>query len=276
MTRRGVIIVAGGSGTRMGGGIPKQFLKVGGKEILVWCVEAFLRAAAACEIVIVLPEGEHERWAEICIENGLEYNFKVCSGGATRFDSVRNGLATLGECDYIAVHDGARPLVSDSLIAGCFAEAEMYGNAIPAVRPVDSFRVIGCEEKNESNSSSPEAQHCVGSAPTPGKDGICRTSDKNNDLPHKGTDTRDNGGIEAHIIDRDRLLAIQTPQVFRAGVLREAYRVEYSAEFTDDASVVEHYGAGLHFCEGEYSNIKITTPDNIIFAEALFNSKKRQ
>lgn len=218
-----VIIVAGGSGSRMGADIPKQFLKLNGTPILAITLRRFLDALPGCSITVVLPEAEIPRWKAICAKEGLEGTHMVCAGGNTRFASVLNGLATAGDCDYIAVHDGVRPLVSPDMIRRCISTAATYGTAIPAVRPVDSFRRL----------------------------------------------TEDDGG--SHPIDRERLRAIQTPQVFRADLLLKAYSQPYRHEFTDDASVVEAYGTRITLCEGERSNIKITTPEDLCIAEALLS-----
>jgi 2-C-methyl-D-erythritol 4-phosphate cytidylyltransferase len=226
--KTGIIIVAGGSGVRMGAGVPKQFLRIGSREILALTLEKFRAALPDAEIVVVLPEEYTAVWNEIVRHDSLEGTHGVCTGGATRFESVRNGLNALGECDIIAVHDGVRPLVSVEMIRRCVDMAREHGTAIPVVEPVDSFRIL----PENASVKSPE--------PT-----------------------------QAEIIDRRRLRAVQTPQVFRAGLLREAYGAEYSAEFTDDASVVERHGACLAFCAGEYRNIKITTPDDMLFAEAV-------
>lgn len=223
-----VIIVAGGSGSRMGADIPKQFLKLNGTPILAITLRRFLDALPGCRITVVLPEGEIPRWEAICAEEGLEGTHMVCAGGNTRFASVLNGLDTAGDCDYIAVHDGVRPLVSPDMIRRCISTAATYGTAIPAVRPVDSFRRL----------------------------------------------TEDDGG--SHPIDRERLRAIQTPQVFRADLLLKAYSQPYRHEFTDDASVVEAYGTRITLCEGERSNIKITTPEDLCIAEALLSRSECQ
>lgn len=221
--RTGVIIVAGGTGTRMGGDLPKQFIPVAGKEVLVWCLQKFIDTLPDSEIVVVLPGREITRWKKIAAKHGLEGTHRTASGGRNRYNSVKNGLAVLGDCDLIAVQDGVRPLLSADMIRRCVATARKHGSAIPVVEPVDSFRIMG--------------------------DGGCG------------------------IVDRSLLRAVQTPQVFRADILREAYDAEYSTAFTDDASVVERYGARLAFCQGEYRNIKITTSEDLLVAGALLSAQ---
>lgn len=142
MTDTGVIIVAGGSGSRMGADVPKQFLPLCGVPILALTLKRFIEALPKSKIIVVLPETETTRWEEICREEGLQGTHTVCGGGATRFESVKRGLNVLGKCNYIAVHDGVRPLTSKDMILRCMDTARLYGNAIPAVKPVDSFRQI--------------------------------------------------------------------------------------------------------------------------------------
>jgi 2-C-methyl-D-erythritol 4-phosphate cytidylyltransferase len=220
----GVVIVAGGVGNRMGASVPKQFLKIGYVYILEQTLRAFLGVAG--EIVVVLPADQHERWAAIVAERGLQGTHKVCSGGATRFESVRNGLAALGdECDLVAIHDGVRPLVSEQMILRGVEVAKKKGSAIPIVAPVDSFRIEG------------------------------------------------EGGLE--VIDRSRLRAIQTPQIFDKKLLGEAYDTPPSERFTDDATVIERLGITLGYYEGERSNIKITTPEDLAIAEALMGLQQK-
>ncbi len=222
MSKTGVIIVAGGTGTRMGSEIPKQFLRVRGKEVLVYTLEKFLGALAGAGIVIVLPQEYFHLWESIADKHGLRGTHRVCAGGENRFMSVKNGLAVLGPCDIIAIHDGVRPLLSEEMIKKCFDIAAAEGTAIPVVEPADSFRML--------SDGYPE------------------------------------------IISRANLRAVQTPQVFREDIIRKAYETEYLPRFTDDASVVEHSGVRLVFCEGEYRNVKITRPEDMLFAEAVISS----
>ena len=246
MGERIAIIVAGGSGVRMGAEVPKQFLSLCGRPILVRTVEKF--AGLADRVVVVVPAASGFDFAGE-LPNGVE----VCTGGATRFESVRNALTHItstacaagksethahagaiadaqppanrtydGSCASgksethacVAIHDGVRPLVSRGLIERAFAEAGVHGTAVPYVTPVDSFRLDG--------------------AP----------------------------------VDRGKLMAIQTPQVFRLDILLDGYALADEG-FTDDASSVEAAGHTLHFIEGERENIKITTHSDLKTAEAL-------
>jgi 2-C-methyl-D-erythritol 4-phosphate cytidylyltransferase len=132
----------------MGGTVPKQFIRIGGTEILVWTVGKFLRALGNPEIMVVLPPDEIERWVGIAARNGLAGLHKVCAGGNNRFESVRNGIEALGECRcrYIAVHDGVRPLLSEQMIKRCVSHAVKNGSAVPVTEPVDSFRIMDGSE----------------------------------------------------------------------------------------------------------------------------------
>ena len=140
--QRSTIIVAGGSGRRMGGPIPKQFMLVKGKPLLCWTIEAFHAFDPAMPIVVVLPEAQIPIWKALCIGHGFVIDHQVVAGGEERFHSTRNGLAVVQGDGVVAVHDGVRPLVSKELIARCFAAAEEHGAAIPVVPITSSVRLV--------------------------------------------------------------------------------------------------------------------------------------
>lgn len=222
MKKKGIIIVAGGAGTRMGTQIPKQFLDIGGKPILTYSVCAFRKAFPDADIVVALPSEHIELWAEICLKNNIPVH-KICEGGETRFESVKRALAELDEeCRFIAVHDGVRPLATQELIWRVFDTAKKHGTAIPALEVTDSIRCL-----TESSSYN---------------------------------------------VNRSALRAVQTPQAFRADILRTGYERAAGDNFTDDASVVESIGYNIMLCEGERRNIKITTPVDITIAEAIMDN----
>lgn len=215
----GIIIVAGGSGKRMGGSLPKQFSLIGGKPILARTINAFHKALPTSRIVVVLPAEQIEFWRNYSSRFEVAKH-SIVEGGAERFYSVRNGIEALSDAvDLIAIHDGVRPFASKAMILRAVECAAKNGSAIPVVEAVDSFRQI------------------------------------------------DNEG--SHIIPRSTLRAVQTPQIFAAPIIRAAYDTEFRAEFTDDASVVEFSGEKVSLCEGERSNIKITTPADLSIAEAI-------
>lgn len=224
-----VLIVAGGRGLRMGGDLPKQFIPLGGKPVLMHTLAAFHRWDASAELVLVLPEEHQAYWKMLCKEIGCPVPHRIVNGGETRFHSVRNGLRCISECmgmdpemhehALVAVHDGVRPFVAPEVIGRCFKEAEVSEAAIPVVPVVDSLR------------------ECTGGS--------------------------------SHPVDRSRFRAVQTPQVFDADLLVDAYDQPYTEAFTDDASVVEAFGHRIVTVPGNPENIKITTPFDLIVAEAL-------
>ncbi len=142
-SRVAVIIVAGGSGKRMGAAVPKQFLELSGRTVLELSLERFREALPGARIIVVLPEAEMPRWQEICRAGGIDGTHEAVAGGATRFQSVMRGLAAVGDAELVAVHDGVRPLASADLLRRCVAVAREHGSAVPVVRPVDSFRTVG-------------------------------------------------------------------------------------------------------------------------------------
>jgi len=217
-----VIIVAGGSGSRMQTRLPKQFLPLGGRPILMHTVDRFAEAIENCRIVVVLPQSHIAYWKDLCRTYGFVRPHTICEGGPNRFESVRRGLAHIGDAEIVAVHDGVRPLVSREIILRTVEDARRFGAVIPVVSPVDSLR--------------------------------------------------ETDGSASRIVDRSRFRIVQTPQTFRASVLRKAYERTHDERFTDDASVVEACGYEIHLCQGAYSNIKITTPVDRVMAEALLRS----
>lgn len=203
----------------MGGTLPKQFRIVGGEPLLVRTINTFAAALPAARIVVVLPAEYIDFWHNLTSRFTVARH-SVTAGGRQRFHSVKAGLAALpDDTGYVAVHDAVRALCSKKLIIRALQCAVEHGSAVPALAPVDSFRVVG-----------------------------------------------DSG---SHIINRSTLRIIQTPQIFRYADLRRAYEVEYDPAFTDDASVAERAGITVTLCEGERNNLKITTPEDLITAEAV-------
>ena len=142
MAQRGVIIVAGGSGRRMGASLPKQFMMLGNEPILARSINRVHEALPAAEIVVVLPEEHVALWKNIAARFDVAPH-KIALGGKERFHSVRNGIVALGEeVQYIAIHDAVRPLVSKKLIIKLMLEAETHSTVIPVVAPADSYRTV--------------------------------------------------------------------------------------------------------------------------------------
>ena len=223
-SKRYAIIVAGGSGKRFGSEMPKQFLPLDGKPVLMRTIEKFDQAGAA--IVVVLPVEHQEMWMSMCKDGNFAVSHTIADGGKTRFESVKNGIAAienLADGNLVAVHDGVRPLASVELINRCYDTAQETGSAIPVVNPSDSIRQV-----------------------------------------------MDDGTSQQLL--RSSLRAVQTPQTFKAELLRGAYDVEESPLFTDDASVIEAIGHKVALVEGEIANIKITTPIDMVIATELLKN----
>jgi 2-C-methyl-D-erythritol 4-phosphate cytidylyltransferase len=214
----GAIIVAAGSATRMEG-LDKLFTRVGGRPLLAHAVGAFEDCREVHRIVVVLSEDNLERGRQMLAGQPFTKLAGVCSGGARRQDSVHCGLETLGEIDYVAVHDGGRPLVKPGMIARGLEAARETGAAAPIVPLIDTIKEVGDD------------------------------------------------GTVVRTLDRSRLWATQTPQVFRYDLLMRAHR-EITADVTDDAAMIEMLGVAVKTYEGRRRNIKITTPDDMAMAEA--------
>ena len=139
-----VIIVAGGKGLRMGGEIPKQFLPIGGKPVLMRTMERFHEYDPALKIILVLPKDQQEFWQELCRKHDFKIMHQVANGGETRFQSSKNGLALIPDEDegVVAIHDGVRPFVSTDVIERCFDAARDDFAAIPVMPVTDTLRYI--------------------------------------------------------------------------------------------------------------------------------------
>ncbi len=217
------LIVAGGKGTRIKTKLPKQFLELKGKPILLHTIEAFYRYSQKIEIIVVLPEDDFELWEAICKKFHFNKPLILQKGGETRFQSVRNGLNKIEGPGLVAIHDGVRPLVSEDIIGASFRLAAVHQSAVAAVRLKESIRIT-----DQDNTKA---------------------------------------------VDRSRFRLIQTPQTFDVALIKQAYEMKEDTSLTDDASVAEKSGHVISLFEGSYENIKITTPEDLIVAEALLNSK---
>lgn len=217
MIKKYAIIVAGGSGSRMKSDLPKQFLQINNKPILMHTMEKF--AIDNIEIILVLNVDFHEYWLKLCREYDFSIPHLLVNGGNNRFESVKNGLSKITSKSIIAIHDAVRPLISSDKIRFAFEKAEELGNAVLSVVSRDSVRRIQ--------------------------------------------------GDTSSIINRDEIHLIQTPQIFHSELLHKAYKERFRNEFTDDASVVERIGVKINLIEGEYTNIKITYPEDLKIATTL-------
>lgn len=221
--REYALIVAGGKGTRINSEVPKQFLKLHGRPILLWTLDAYYRYSDKIRIILVLPRDDFDTWHQIAREYGFNKTVILQEGGQTRFQSVKNGLSRIQTDGLVAIHDGVRPLVSESIIAASFRLAEAHQAAVAAVRLKESLRVVD--------------QH--------------RTLS----------------------VDRSKFRLIQTPQTFQVSLIKKAYEIDEDDTLTDDASVAERAGISVSLFEGSYENIKITTEEDLLIAEALLKKK---
>ena len=136
------IIVAGGKGERMNADIPKQFLEIKGKPILIHTLETFMNFDASLQLILVLPAAQFEFWKTLCKKHALNIPHQIVAGGQTRFQSVKNGLDAVKVPAIVAIHDGVRPLVSKETISRCFDAAAKFGAAIPTMDSIESIRFV--------------------------------------------------------------------------------------------------------------------------------------
>ena len=142
MIQKVVIIVAGGKGERMKAVVPKQFLEIKGRPILMYTIEVFHDFDPEIQIVLVLPADQIDVWKSLCKKHAFTLTHTIECGGSTRFHSVKNGLTAVSIPSLVAVHDGVRPLVSVETINACFDAASEYGTAVPVIDAIDSIRKI--------------------------------------------------------------------------------------------------------------------------------------
>lgn len=219
----GVVVVAAGRGTRMGTKESKQYLRLADKPILVHTLELFQRMDLIREIALVVGGEDIDRCRGWVRQYGLSKVAHVLEGGAERQHSVLRGLRSLSESEWVMVHDGVRPLVSETSVEACCKAALAAGASVLAVPVKDTIKQV------------------------------------------------DGDGVIVATPDRSSLWAIQTPQAFRRELLLEAHERAREDGFlgTDDAMVVERLGHPVKVAEGEYTNIKITTPEDLPYAEFL-------
>jgi len=219
------VIVAGGSGSRMGNEIPKQYLSLLGKPVLQHTLEAFIHSLDQVWIILVVHPLHMQQARSVSTFVQSPHHVDIVQGGSTRFLSVKAGLDRIDDPDAIVfIHDAVRCLVSPALIQSCLKATLKNGNAVPAVTSVESIRI-----QTEEGS---------------------------------------------HSLDRQTAKLVQTPQTFRAGLIKSAYAVAPHDHFTDDATVLESTGAAVHLVEGERANIKLTWPVDMLLAEQLLSINK--
>lgn len=226
MEKVAAIIVAGGSGKRMGMSIKKQYILLKDKEVLAHTIEKFNNSKEIDEIVVVVGEEEIET-TQINIIEKHHYTkvTKVVAGGKERQDSVYNGLISLGkDVKYVMIHDGARPFIKRETIKKTLEVTKEKKACVVAVPVKDTIKIVNIEDK------------AIKDTPV-----------------------------------RETLWSVQTPQAFEKGLLMEAYKYgkEKDLQVTDDSMLVEAYGQKVYIVEGDYTNIKITTPEDLIIGKAI-------
>ena len=219
------IVVAGGSGSRMGTSTKKQYLKIKDKESLVYTVECFQNMPEIQEIVVVTGK-EDITYVEKLLKDTYKINkvSYIVAGGKERQDSVYNGIQAADEkSDYLVIHDGARPLITKEVVRAGLDMAYAHRASIIAVPVKDTIKLVSKDGKVE-------------------------------DTP-----------------DRSSLWSVQTPQIFEKELIIHAheYAKEHGLSVTDDSMLVEAIGVPVYIVEGEYTNIKITTPEDLIIAEKM-------
>lgn len=221
------VIVSAGNSTRMGG-INKQFLCIDNIPVIVRTISVFENTEEINEIVVVTRESDIRDIENIINEYGFKKVSRVVCGGATRQLSVYNGVInTSSKTDFIAIHDGARPLVTEKVICDTISNALEYDAAATGVKVKDTVKQV-----NDS-------------------DDIVATP------------------------DRTYLRFIQTPQIFNKSLYLDAVNsVENSKDFTDDCMLIEAYGKTVKFVDGDYENIKITTPEDVELALNYLNKRR--
>ena len=221
--RVGVVVVAAGSGTRMGG-VDKIFAPIFGVPLIAYALDQFEAFPPVAQAVLVLDAQSVDRGCAFVHQRGYLRVTHVCAGGARRQDSVLRGLEALGTCDWVIVHDGARPCLDLPMLYRGMEAAQEFGVAVAGVPVKDTIKVV-----------SP--QRVVQDTP-----------------------------------DRDGLWAAQTPQVFRYDLLWDAHQ-RCTRSVTDDAMMVESLGHPVKMFQGSYENLKVTTPEDLILAEAFLRGR---
>ena len=199
--------------------------RLGGRPLLRWSLAAFQQCSSVDQVVLVVSEKNLERGRKLAADEGFTKVSDVCPGGERRQDSVKAGLGRLDGCDWVIIHDGARPLVTVDLIERGLEAARETGVAVAAVPVTDTIKAAG-EDR-----------------------------------------------IVLQTLSRQNLWAVQTPQVFRNEITKKTYQ-RADRDVTDDASLAEQIGYKVRLYQGSYDNIKITNPDDLISAEALWQNRE--
>ena len=225
------IVLAAGQGRRMGTDLPKQFLPLCGKPVLWYSLNCFQNSGLTDRIVLVTGK----EWIGYCEEEivqkyGLSKVKTITEGGENRYDSVYNGLKACADTEFVMIHDGARPFITDEILSRGLLGAEKTGACVIGMPSKDTVKIA------------------------------------------------DQEGFIKETPQRSSVWIIQTPQVFRYSLIREAYRrimESGTVNVTDDAMVVEQtLGTKIALAEGSYENLKVTTPDDLLKCRAIVEGTK--
>lgn len=217
-----VLIVAGGKGLRMKSELPKQFIEINNKPVLMHTFDAFSSIGNINHFILVLAAEYISYWQELCEKHRFKTEHTIIEGGPKRYHSVKSGLSLIQTNSLVAIHDAVRPFISKNIINNGFDIAARKGNAIPAVTINESIRKIS--------------------------------------------------GSLSKSVNREKYKIVQTPQFFQSALIKKAYEQAFNEMFTDDANMLESSGKQIYLIEGDIKNIKITHPEDLVYAESLLKS----
>ena len=235
MDRCTAVVLAAGKGKRMNSDTAKQYLELCGKPVLYYSLKAFQDSFVDDIVVVASPDDMDRLRQDIVEKYGFTKVTHMVEGGAERYDSVLCGLRAIDDCDYVFIHDGARPFIDGEILERAYDMVKRTGTAIVSMPVKDTIKTV------------------------------------------------DDKGITIDTPDRAHVWQMQTPQVFAFGPIKQAYekmnlmKDEVAAEgtaITDDAMVMERFGElPVYVSEGSYRNIKITTPEDMLIAEAFLRDR---
>lgn len=214
-----VLIVAGGEGLRMKSKLPKQFIEINNRPVLIRTFDAFSGIGNINHFILVLAAEHINYWQQLCEKHRFKTEHTVIEGGPKRYHSVKRGLSLIPTNSLVAIHDAVRPFVSKNIINTGFDIAARKGNAIPAIAINESIREIS--------------------------------------------------GSLSKSVNREKYKIVQTPQFFQSDLIKRAYEQAFNEKFTDDANILESSGKQIYLIEGDTKNIKITHPEDLVYAESL-------
>lgn len=220
-----MVVVAAGTSQRMVG-TNKLFASLMGRPLLAWSVDTCQMCRLVRQIILVLNDEDLARGQKLKKERNWS-KVTLCRGGPLRQDSVREGLKQLRDCDWVVIHDGARPFLTPDLIENGLKVADEFGAAVAAVPTKDTIKLVG------------------------------------------------NGNLIKETLQRDRLWAAQTPQIFSFDIISRAYE-NLTTEVTDDAAAVERLAYKVHLYLGDNKNIKVTTPEDLALARVIAREWKQK